>query len=154
MNTFSSGLAKAVQTRAPLSLSEADNRKLKWNLEVIWPLPLGGRHASSKPCGWLAHDNVTPLIFFTGEGKGTSALGSRRREIHHVRVLTLNQILGTPPNRLYLNQVKVMVVRTRAGITATTVYSMLCVTQEEAHGVCFISRWMMALQLTLKSGLL
>lgn len=97
-------LAKAVQTRAPLSLSEVDNRKLKWNLEVIWPLPLGGRQASSKPWGLLVHDDQ--LFHSQAMGRMHSALGSCRTEIQHARVLTLNQILRAPPIEFYLNKNK------------------------------------------------
>lgn len=54
--------------RAPLSLSEVDNRKRSRNLEVIWPLPLGGDSVAAPNPG--AREPVTHARIFHWRPEG------------------------------------------------------------------------------------
>lgn len=138
MTKFSFGLTKAVQTRAPLSLSEENNRKLKWNREVIWPLrKRGGRHYGSKPPSLLTCDTLYTLIFLEEKMRISAALWGC--------AIVLSSFQDSEPvphqrtHQIYFIQnqdkswVKIMMIIITVSIRMATIYWMLNISSFHPH---------------------
>lgn len=117
-----------------------DNRKLNRNLEVIWPLPLGGdRHSSSKPWSVRTRDQLPTLEFFTGDQEDAHALGSCWMETHSPCWDSDSKADWDPTNQALSNPGRVL-VRTPAGMTGTAASLVCGGIQGEERGVCSTHR--------------